>query len=218
VTCELLAARFGVHPDRMRARIRRLEQLGLVLRACGLPNQAAAVYLTAAGACHIGIRRRRPPRPDMHREHELALIGLVCRLELRRPDLRVLTERDARDLELTSQQRLSVDVVDGQGRTVKRWPDVILADAQQTAAIEVEFAAKSSQRLRGILRAYIDSPMSQVHYLVSSPALAARLQTIAAQETSGARMFNPQPCPITIAPWHQATPTAQAAIKARLAA
>ena len=73
-------------------------------------GQSHAIYLAPVGAKLIGSTRRRAPRPSLQREHELALTQLVCRLELVRPDLDVLTERDARERERDEDRRCSGDV------------------------------------------------------------------------------------------------------------
>ena len=217
VTTDVLARRFGVSAQRMRARVRRLEQRGHVQRVARLPNQAAVIYLTPRGSAEIGSRRHRPPRPDTHRAHELALTELVCQLEqAARPGLEVLTERDARDREATSQRRYSVDVTDEQGRRAKRWADVLITSPTRTVAMELEFAEKSSARLRGILDSYLASSMSEVRFLVSSPTLAGRLSLLAAQQAHGMRAFSATLCAITIAPWSGVTPDVADAIRARL--
>ncbi len=221
VTIDALAQRFEVSLQRMRARIRRLEQQRLVQRAARLPNQAAVLYLTPAGARHVGSRRHRAPRPDTHRVHELALARLVCELELKladRRDLDVLTERDARDREGDGERRYSVDVVDDRGTRAIRWPDVMIAGATRVVAIEVEFAEKGSERLRGILDAYLASAMSEVRFLVSSPTLAGRLKRLAAQQAHGMHAFAPTLCKVTIAPWSGVRPEVAEKIRARLAA
>ncbi len=221
VTIEALAARFEVSHERMRARVRRLEAQGLVHRAPRLPSQAAVLYLTPAGARTAGSRRHRAPRPDTHRVHELALATLVCELEHKlaaRPELSVLTERDARDQEGDGTRRFSVDVVDDRGRKATRWPDVIIASATRTVAIEVEFAEKGSDRLRAILDAYLASTMTEVRYLVSSPTLAGRLQRLAREQARGMRAFSPRLCAITIHPWGGVSPDVADQIRARLTA
>lgn len=219
VTVEVLAERFAVSIQRTRARIRRLEAQGLVQRAPRLPTQAAVLALTPAGARAAGSRRHRAPRPDTHRVHELALAELVCELELAdRPGLEILTERDARDREADGTRRYSVDVHDDRGRLAKRWPDVLITSPKTIVAIEVEFAEKGSERLRGILDAYLASGMAEVRFLISSPALAARLKRLAAEQARGMRAFNPQLCAITIHPWRGVTPEDAEKIRARLAA
>ena len=201
VTLDVLAARFEVSVARVGVRVRRLEQLGYLRRVTGLPSQAHAIYLAPAGARHIGSPRRRAPRPSLQRNHELALTQLVCRLELARPDLEVLTERDARERERDGDRRFSIDVRAEHGATAKRWPDVSLTDGRRTVALEVEFAAKGTERLNRILEAYIASSMAEVRFFVIDPVVAGRIarlrrDLLVAFGSPGARL-----CRIEILPW-----------------
>lgn len=205
VTLDVLAARFEVSVARAGVRVRRLEQLGYVRRVTGLVSQAHAIYLAPPGARHIGSPRRRAPRPSLQRDHELALTQLVCRLELARPDFEVLTERDARQRECDGDQRFSVDVRAEHGGTAKRWPDVTLTNGRRTVALEVEFAAKGTERLRRIIEAYIASPMAEARFFVIDPVVAGRIarlrrDLLVAFGTSGARL-----CKIEIVPWTTVT-------------
>src|SRR5690349_7643973 len=100
VTARLLAARFGVSEQQANVRIRRLTAAGLVSRTAGGIGQAYAVALTRRGARLVGLPERRAPRTDAQREHELAIVDLVGRLERRlgREAVgRVLTERECRE-------------------------------------------------------------------------------------------------------------------------
>ncbi len=201
VTLEVLASRFGVSVTRIGVRVRRLEQLGYVRRVTGLMGQAHAIYLAPAGAKHIGSTRRRAPRPSLQRDHELALTQLVCRLELARPDLEVLTERDAREQERAGDRRFSVDVRAEHGGTAKRWPDVSLTDGIRTVACEVEFAAKGTERLSRILEAYIASSLAEVRFYVVDPLIARRIARLKRDLRVAYGLPGSRLCRIEVQPW-----------------
>jgi DNA-binding MarR family transcriptional regulator len=110
VTAEALAMRLGVSVQRANARVRRLERLRLVGGERQHVSQARAVFLTGKGHKLLGWERRRAPRAEVHREHEAAIVWLVTQYERRRPDERVLTERECRHLERVGDERFSVEV------------------------------------------------------------------------------------------------------------
>ncbi len=165
-------------------------------------GQAHAIYLAPAGAKLIGSTRGPGAATfRLQREHELALTQLVCRLELTRPDLDVLTERDAREREPDEDRRCSVDVRAEHGVTAKRWPDASVTDGRRTVALEVEFAAKGTERLSRILEAYIASSMAEVRFFVTDPVVAGRIarlkrDLLVAFGSPGARL-----CRIEVLPW-----------------
>ncbi len=76
VTAALLAERWGVSEQRMRARLRRLERGGLVRRQRGGPNEPTRVVVTEAGASLVGLTVRTP-RGGEPLGHELAVIKRV---------------------------------------------------------------------------------------------------------------------------------------------
>lgn len=150
VTGELVAERFGISWQRANARLRRLERLGLVGFERRHVCEARAVYLTGRASELLGGPRRRPPRPGIHREHELAVVRLATILE-QRHGLFVLTEREIRrrDREQPSSYRVNLY---GSRNERARWPDLLTESELFRRAVEVEFAPKASDRLRRISR------------------------------------------------------------------
>jgi hypothetical protein len=74
------------------------------------------------------------------------------------------------------------------GRPVARWPDIVIRSPTTCRAIEFEFAAKTSRRLRTIIQAYLASQwLDEVRFYVDSAALADRLMSIAERETADAQ-------------------------------
>jgi predicted ArsR family transcriptional regulator len=63
VTAEAVAERFGISVQRSRARLRRLERIGLLGSWRGHVSQAKAFWITGRGGQVIGQRRRRAPQP-----------------------------------------------------------------------------------------------------------------------------------------------------------
>jgi hypothetical protein len=181
VTAELIGLRFGVNAPNAR---RRLAAADLVsIHRSGFGETSVAV-LTPKGAQVVDHpRRQRQPRPDLHREHELAIVEFVARLELAAGGgVRALTERDCRRLVADGGRRYSVEVLDGGGRRGDRWPDVVMMAADGAVAVEIEFAPKDSERLARILRGYLLSDLKEVRFLVASPRLARRLHALADRE------------------------------------
>lgn len=88
---------------------------------------------------------------------------------------------------------------------------MLITSPTRTVVIEVEFAEKGSERLCGILDAYLAGDMAEVRFLVSSPTLAARLQRLAAEQARGMCAFNPQLCAITSNPCRGVPPELAAA-------
>ena len=222
VTAELLAQRFGVTVQRARARLRRLADAGLVSLHRGHLGEPYVAVLTPHGAHELGYpRRQRDPRPDLHRAHELAIVQLVCELELAGgPDATVLTERDCRRLHASGQAEHCVSVIDQHGHHGDRWPDVVVPTPRGTVAFEIELAPKHSARLASIIRGYLVSDLAEVRFLLASPTLARRLLTVARSErlalldgdTGSDRLTR-----IVVAPWSEAPEADRAAIQ-RLAA
>jgi DNA-binding Lrp family transcriptional regulator len=183
VTAEVLAKRFGVSVNRVNVRLARLERAGLVTRYAASPTHPRAIYLTPLGASAIGRPRRRAPRADAHREHEHAITTLVTQLELANqtnPSTRILTERDARTLEATTDSRYSVDVASTRHGLERRWPDVIIETPERRTAIEIEFADKGAGRLRRIIDGYRSATtFDEVRFLVSDAPLRKRIEAYA---------------------------------------
>ncbi len=185
VTAKAIADEFEVSWQRANARVRRLEREGLLGFERRYASQARAVFLTGRGATLLGWERHRAPRPEVHREHEEAIVWLVTQLERRDEETPVLTERECRRLERETGRRYSVDVVATNRNDRRRWPDVVLDHGKHRYAIEIEFAPKSSKRLKAIVDGYvIGRTYERVTFLVKSPALGKRLQQLASRWSS----------------------------------
>jgi hypothetical protein len=186
VTAELVAERFGVSVQRANARLRRLERVGLLASRQRHACEARAVFVTARGAQLLGAPRRRAPRVDVQREHELAIVAMVIELETSRLDCRVLTDRECRRLRRPNGGRYGVDAFghDGHGQ---HWPDLVVETAWgRRYALEVELSVKAPRRLQRIIDAYLQGvTYDAVHYLVRDPALARRLRAFAKRAEAG---------------------------------
>ena len=180
VTAELVAERFGVSWQRANARLRRLEKVGLVSTDQRHVCEARAVFVTNRAATLLGVGRRRTPRPDVQREHELLIVHLVIQAELRHPAARVLTERECRRAERDEPGRWSLADVAPSGRDRRHWPDLVVVRPDGgRVAIEVELSLKSPQRLRSIIDSHLNlSTFDAVRYFVRDPAVARRLCAI----------------------------------------
>lgn len=191
VTVEAAAGRLGVSRQRAQARLQRLARRGLVGATRSHRAQPAAWYLTPAGSVLVGGERRRPPRADVQREHEAAIVELVAELEAEHPDAVVLTERECRRAERDQERRCSIELPGGVG--LRHWPDVVLIDGEAIDAYEIELTPKSTPRLRAILGGYRDSDCRAVHYIAGTQ-LARRIARLAERE--GLPLTHP-------GPWHQ---------------
>jgi hypothetical protein len=185
VTARELSVRFGVTEQRVNARVRRFLRAGLVADHRPHNNTSRVVFLTRRGWLSIGMTPRRPPRTDIQRRHELALVMLVAVLEHETPfgQRRVLTERECRAAERRDRhrggERWNVDVVTRYGAQ-RRWPDLVAVDDRWKLAIEVEFAVKHTRRLEEIVSGYrTTGTFAGVLWLVENPALARRLSRMA---------------------------------------
>jgi len=186
VTAEVLAERFKLSPQRVNARLRRLETAGIIARESTATTSARAVFVTGVGARRLGLRVRRAPRTSAQREHELAIARLVAQLETapgadRR---RALTEREQRAAEAQGSGTFSVELRPGSPRGERRrWPDVVLEGGPRTA-IELELSTKSPDRLKRIVAGYACCrDYELVRFLVREPPLARRLTTLVADST-----------------------------------
>lgn len=81
VTARELSIRFGVSEQRINARVRQLLAAGLLGEHRPHVSESRAVYLSAQGAAVLDVPRRKPPRPEAQRRHELELVRLVADLE-----------------------------------------------------------------------------------------------------------------------------------------
>lgn len=192
VTVEAAAGRLGVSRQRAQARLQRLARRGLVAATRSHRAQPAAWYLTPAGSLLVCGERRRPPRADVQRTHEAAIVSLVAELETCHPNASVLTERECRRAERYRERRYSLELYGGVER--RHWPDVVLVDGDAADAYEIERTPKSTPRLRSILAGYRDSDYRTTAYLVHSRVLAERIERLAGRE--GLPRVKP-------GPWHQ---------------
>jgi len=188
VTAAELSLRFAISEQRINTRIRRFLREGLVAVHREHVSQSRAVYLTSRGASVIGQPRRKAPRADTQRRHELAVVRLAVELELDppAPRARVFTERECRQAERRGDERWSVDVYDD-GRMRHRWPDLVVDLGGRRRALEIELAVKHTSRLRNIVESYAgDAVFEEVLWLVEQPALRRRIETLI-EEVTGPR-------------------------------
>ena len=213
VTAEVLAQRFGVSVRRANSRVSLLTAAGLLQcqRECG--GQRRAVFLSGAGAEALGLPRRRAPRPELQRAHELAIAHLVTAIELDRPGAAVYAERECRTLERDGSMRYSVDLFEpGRGRS-RRWPDVVVEIEGVRSAIEIEIAPKTTERIERIVTGYVVSDaFGAVRFLVASAALARRLAVVC-RKTGGGAFAGTR---LLLAPWPGADDAEIARIEAVL--
>src|SRR4051794_21101919 len=83
VSADLVAVRFGISVQRSRARLRRLEALGLLGSWRSHVSEHKAVWITRKGCALLGQPRRRPPQPTVARDHEDTIVMTVAGLERR---------------------------------------------------------------------------------------------------------------------------------------
>jgi hypothetical protein len=182
VTAELAGDRFDVSREKAALRLRRLVDAGHAERHATL-SQRHLFSITARGADALRLPRRRPPRTDANREHELALVWLCTRLE-REAGGAVLTEREIRQRENAGLARYSVEVREPGGSPAKRWPDLVVEADDRLIAVELERAAKGKTRLQRIVSAFADADLyDEVRFIATTPSVAARLARCAGRAT-----------------------------------
>jgi hypothetical protein len=110
VTAELMGLRFGVSVQKARKRLMRLADADLVSVHRSSFGLVSVFVLPPRGAQLLGSpRRRRDPRPEVHREHELAIVDFAAKLELAAAtEAQVLSERECRRLTAQGPNRYSV--------------------------------------------------------------------------------------------------------------
>lgn len=211
VTGKATAERFGVSWQQANQRLRRLERHGLVASSRRHVCEAKAVFITSKGSRLLGGGERRSARVEVQREHEEAIVWLTTAIELRDPAARVLTERECRRLERDGVvPRFSVEQYGTPRGDRKRWPDLVLEHRKgRRVALEIEFAPKTTARLRPILRGYAASSYERVVIYVRNAALGQRISSVARQHGApalrGTRLAGPS---IVVEPW-PALPTEQ---------
>jgi hypothetical protein len=177
VTAAIVVQRFGRSERRARSRLARLESAGLVV--------SRQVHLAAPKLYAVSGPGRRPagsPPPPAAAlgdpDHPLARDR---QLELARLELTILTERDCRAAEAQGQGRYSVGCV-RDGQPVRRWPDVVIEGQGRRAAVEIELAAKTTERLRAILLGYLTDPVyDRVQIRCGSRVLARRIDQLVSE-------------------------------------
>jgi hypothetical protein len=201
VTAQAIGERFGVSWQRANARVRRLERLRLVGCERAHVSQPRAVFLTGRGHELLGWPRRRAPRAEVQREHEAAIVWLVCQLEREAGDkVRVLTERECRRVEgELGDRRYSVPVGGAGGMPQRRWPDLVVEVDGVRRAIEIEFAPKGTARLAGIVAAYEWSSYDEAVFFVRNAALGRRIAGLA-WSPIGDR-FGQRRCAVRVLAW-----------------
>lgn len=222
VTATLVAERFGVSVEKTNKRIRRLAADGLLARRRGFPDEHYAIFLTGKGAARVGLPVRHAPRAEVQREHELCIVWLASRLE--RVGHTTRTDRECRQLEARTERRVrrSVDLeVNAGRRDRRRWPDLVVERPEGPLAIEIELTPKGSDRLAAIINAYLVSDVFRdVSYLLTDPALAARVTRVAADQAATTRrlIYPPAPTRLVTTAWPAADPRQQRHVTAAIAA
>ena len=219
VTSQAIGARFAVSWQQANARVRRLERLGLLGCQREHVSQPRAVFLTGKGHELLGWPRRRAPRAQVQREHEAAIVFLVCELERKESDARVLTERECRRLEADdSTRRYSVDVHEAGRGPVRRWPDVVVEKGSRRRAYEIEFAPKGTARLKPIVEAYeTRADYERAVFMVKSLPLGRRIQKLAGTDRRLAATLDLNRAEIQVVPWIGLQPAQEAQLSTVLA-
>lgn len=223
VTIGALAVRWQVTEQRMRARVRRLEREGLVLRVRRWTNHPTAIYPSERGLDRLGLAARARPRFDGRFGHELAVIKRVLAAEafFREAQLEatVFTERDARRAEADAATQFAIEVRDAAHRRRRHWPDYVVATGEGSTAVELEFSAKATVRLRSIVRGYLRASAYEfVDFVLleggEHDALRRRLGAIIATETREApTASSPRGTPrLRMVPWSDPLPALHAGI------
>lgn len=196
VTVGALALRFGVSDQRMRVRVRRLVGEGLVEVLRPSVSYPQAVHLTRAGAYALGLPARAKPGKQLQFAHELAIvkrvIGAEAHFAAHHVPARVLTERELRWVEASTDRRFSVEVLDADHRRRLRWPDYVVEAPEGRTAVELELSPKTTVRLRSMIAGYLRSPAYDFVDLVVLPdavgeRLARRLRRVLEQELAVVR-------------------------------
>ena len=219
VTPQAIGERFGVSWQQANARVRRLERFGLLGCQRDHVSEPRAVFLTGKGHELLGWPRRRAPRAQVQREHEAAIVFLVCELERQDPRARVLTERECRRLEADDpSRRYSVDVHEAGRGPVRRWPDVVVEKGSGRCAYEIEFAPKGTARLKRIVEAYETcAEYERAVFMVKSASLGRRIQKLAGTNRPLAAMLDLERAEVQVVPWTGLPPAQLAQLSTVLA-
>lgn len=198
-TAEAVVRRFGVRLPRVYRLFDRLRKEGLISYRRPYREFAGAFCLTRQGCRSCGLPVRRELKLELvNYRHQLGVLMLGVTEELR-DQTEVLTEREIRERAALGEV-WSVRLP-GPGAKV-RWPDLVFIREGRATAVELELAAKRSQRLARIIDGYErQSTYDQALFVVEQGAVAERIARIA----SGWRPGNsPSTVPahrIRIEPW-----------------
>lgn len=187
VDAAVLAERFDVSKQQISARMRRLEAAGLIERKRENVVAGSTIATTPKGARAIGEPPRRAPRTTVQREHELEIARLVTRLERSATPPHVLTERQCRQREATSNDRYSADTIEPGRGPARRWPDLVIETNNTREAVELELTPKGTARLRAIIAGYTDADwFDTVTFLTPDAPTARRLRGLIAEAAPNA--------------------------------
>lgn len=226
VTVAATADRLEVAVVNARKRLQHLEAAGL-LASSRQGGSAAIFYIANAGRQLLGLPWRAPPRGELQRDHELAIVEQVTRFErAAAPGVRVMTERECRRAETEGAGRFHVSVRgEGPRGLSERWPDIVIVDAQdRRVAVELEFSVKHTARLARIVDGFLRSrEYAQVIYVVNNVPLARRLVGLiddgTARRSRGAtsQMFRSHSTAMSVVPWDGADEATRRGIEAAVA-
>lgn len=204
VVPQLAMAFAEVSPRALNAWLRRLalapehapERAGLVVVRNIFKGQPASVWITrdGLGAIESGIRAPRVDLKEYRHDVGVGWLHLAARQgvfgtltdlrlerELRATDRRADRERLRDGIGQGPPAGIGVGSFTRGGRPSRHYPDLLMTTASgHQVAVELELTAKSSDRLRQIMRAYAsDHRIAAVLYLVPDAAGARRIETAA---------------------------------------
>jgi hypothetical protein len=140
-------------------RLAGLVAKGLVVHERGVPGHG--VYLASREGLRVAGLALAPGAVSLGAlAHDLAVAGVVARLESEMPGLRLLTERELRaHVHETGDQTFRPRAQQRGMRDARHWPDLVLLSGGRSgrpgwAAIEVELQRKGARRLQAILDGY----------------------------------------------------------------
>jgi hypothetical protein len=123
----------------------------------------------------------------------------------------VLAEREMRRFERDGEQ-FSIDLDrTGPRRDQRHWPDLAPLAGRRRTALELEFTPKGTQLLASIVEAYTLSSYDEVRYVVTEPALARRIASLAT--TTTAPLHAGTTTRIVVVPWITVDGDVAAAVK-----
>jgi len=177
----------GVKPPTVRARVRRLQRLGLVQVDDRYVRTPAGVLITDAGLRRIDSPLPAPELSEAQRRHDIGLgwVWIAARSGAFGALTELVSERrmrslDARQATLRAPAERYGIGVESDGPANSHFADMLIrARSGRTIAVELELHAKGAWRLDRVMRAYAGDPrITDVLYLVPSrrigdPVIAA---------------------------------------------